>query len=86
MTLGNQDIIKAVDSLSRYQVKTRRYLHENPELSGEEIETSKFLKKEAKKLDLPIKEVEGTGFYAILDTGNPGYRKSRQNSGASYRH
>ena len=72
MTLGNQDIIKAVDSLSRYQVKTRRYLHENPELSGKEVQTSKFLKQQAKESGLSIKEVDGTGFYAILDTNKPG--------------
>ena len=72
MTLGNQDIIKAVDSLSRYQLKIRRYLHENPELSGKEVQTSKFLKQQVKESGLSIKEVDGTGFYAILDTNKPG--------------
>ena len=54
MTLGNQDIIKAVDSLSRYQLKIRRYLHENPELSGKEVQTSKFLKQQVKESGLSI--------------------------------
>lgn len=72
MTISNEVILNSVEEINNYLINTRRYLHENPELSGEEIETSKFLKKEAKKLDLPIVEVEGTGFYAILDTGNPG--------------
>lgn len=72
MTISNEVILNSVEEINNYLINTRRYLHENPELSGEEIETIKFLKKEAKKLDLPIVEVEGTGFYAILDTGNPG--------------
>lgn len=72
MSISNSEILLAVEDLENYLISTRRYLHENPELSGEEIETSKFLKKEAEKLNLPIVEVEGTGFYAILDTGNPG--------------
>lgn len=47
-------------------------MHEYPELSGEEYETTKFLKNEVNKLGLPIVEVGGTGFYAILDTERPG--------------
>ncbi len=70
--MDNEKLIKAVDSYEDYMIKTRRYLHENPELSGQEINTSKFLKEEVRKLGLPITEVEGTGFYAILDTGRPG--------------
>ena len=72
MTIENQQIIKNVDKLNDYLRNTRRYLHENPELSSKEFETSKFLKEQVKKLGLDIKEVPATGFYAILDTGNRG--------------
>lgn len=72
MAIENKQIIKSVDNLNDYLINTRRYLHENPELSGKEIETSKFLKEQVKELDLDIKEVLGTGFYAILDTGRKG--------------
>lgn len=72
MSISNEEILQSVESLEDYLISTRRYLHENPELSGMEIETSKFLKKEAKKLNLAITEVKGTGFYATLDTGKPG--------------
>jgi amidohydrolase len=72
MTIENQQIIKNVDELNGYLRNTRRYLHENPELSSKEFETSKFLKEQVKKLGLDIKEVPATGFYAILDTGNRG--------------
>ena len=60
--LNNDDIIK-----------TRRYLHENPEVSSKEFETSKYLKKRCKDLGLVVEDVEGsTGFTALLDTGRPG--------------
>lgn len=72
MTLENKLILDSVKGLKDYQVKTRRYLHETPELSGEEYETSKYLKAECEKLGLEIHDVEGTGFYAILDTGKEG--------------
>ena len=72
MTISNEVILNSVADIKDYLVNTRRYLHENPELSGEEYQTSKFLKEEVKKLNLPIKEVDGTGFYAILDTGKAG--------------
>lgn len=72
MTISNEVILNNIADIKSYLINTRRYLHENPELSGEEYQTSKFLKEEVKKLNLPIVEVDGTGFYAILDTGKPG--------------
>jgi amidohydrolase len=47
-------------------------LHEHPELSGQEFETAKFIKAEIAKLGLPVTNVPGTGFYAVLDTHKPG--------------
>ena len=72
MTISNELIINKSDSLGKYLIETRRFLHENPELSGIEYDTSKFLKDEVSNLGLEIKDVGGTGFYAILDTGKPG--------------
>lgn len=72
MTLENKTIIDSVVEEKEFLVNTRRHLHENPELSGEEFETSKFLKNECQKLGLDIHNVDGTGFYAILDTGREG--------------
>lgn len=65
-------LIKDVKERQQKRVKIRRYLHEHPELTSEEVETSNFLKEEIRKLNLEIVEVEGTGFYAILDTKKPG--------------
>lgn len=54
-------------------VNTRRYLHENPEVSSKEFETSKYLKKRCEDLGLIVEDVPGsTGFTALLDTGRPG--------------
>jgi amidohydrolase len=61
--------VQAVDSYIR---EVRGYLHERPELSGQEYETAKFIRKELAKLGLPVTSVPGTGFYAVLDTRRPG--------------
>lgn len=52
----------------------RRYLHQYPELSGEERETATFLAKSLRKLH-PSQLIEGIGGYgmvAIFDSGQPG--------------
>lgn len=57
----------------RETVTLRHYLHQHPEISGKEYETSKFLKEKIEKIGLKIEEVpESTGFIAILNTGIPG--------------
>lgn len=66
------DLSAKVKEVNQYIKDTRGYLHENPELSSKEFNTSKFLQEEAKKCNLPIQLVRGTGFLAILDTGKPG--------------
>ncbi len=58
--------------LKNYTATCRNHLRENPELSGEEIETAKFLKAEIEKLDFKIIDVKGTGFIAVFDTGKAG--------------
>ena len=72
MTLA--DRIKTEIKLNKeYIVKTRRYLHENPEVSSKEFETSKYLKKRCEEIGLIVEDVPGsTGFTALLDTGRPG--------------
>ncbi|WP_073998578.1 amidohydrolase [Anaerococcus urinomassiliensis] len=72
MAIKTKELLTKVNDIENYLIETRRYLHENPELSGKEFETSKFLKNEVQKLGLDIVEVKGTGFYAVLDTGRKG--------------
>ena len=54
-------------------LKTRRYLHEYPEVSSHEYETSNYLKKRCRDLGFIVEDVEGsTGFTALFDTKRPG--------------
>ncbi len=64
--------LELVQQQKEYIVNTRRYLHENPELSAQEFKTAEFLKSEVAKLGLEIKQASTTGFIAILDTKKPG--------------
>lgn len=52
----------------------RRYLHQNPELSGEEHETAAFLAKALRKLNPTalIEGIGGCGMVAVFDSGQPG--------------
>ncbi|MDR3261583.1 MAG: amidohydrolase [Tannerella sp.] len=52
--------------------KIRGYLHENPEKSSQEYETSQFLQREISKLGLLVTPVSSTGFFSVLDTGRTG--------------
>ncbi|MDR0799181.1 MAG: amidohydrolase [Dysgonamonadaceae bacterium] len=64
--------MEKVKSVDAYIRDTRGYLHEHPELSGQEFETAKFIQEEIAQLGLLITKVPGTGFYAVLDTKKPG--------------
>lgn len=77
------EILERVEEIYPKAVEFRRYLHEHPEESSKEFETSKLLKQKAKDLGLVIEELAptdktpqidsaGTGFIAILDTGRIG--------------
>lgn len=61
-----------IDNVLDEAKELRRYLHENPELSNEEFETSKLLKEKCREFGLEIRETENTGFIAVLDTGREG--------------
>lgn len=74
----SQDLIEHVNATMPFAIQKRRYLHENPEVSANEFNTSEYLKAECRKLGLSIENVSkdaisaGTGFIAIFDTGIPG--------------
>ncbi|CAC9933547.1 amidohydrolase [Aedoeadaptatus coxii] len=65
-------IKKQIDVSESEFLSIMKYLHEHPEESGYEFETSTFLKNYAKSLGLDIYDAEGTGFIAVLDTGRKG--------------
>ena len=51
----------------------RHYLHENPELSFQEFNTSRFIKEKLQELNIPILEgITGTSILGELDSGIPG--------------
>ncbi|GFH39792.1 amidohydrolase [Pseudolactococcus insecticola] len=53
-------------------VKIRHYIHENPELSGQEFKTTEFLKNYLENLDIQIlKTGLKTGLVAQIGSGNP---------------
>lgn len=70
--MDNKTLLEKIYAQESYLKATRGYLHQHPELSAKEFETSKFLQAEVSKLGLPITLVKGTGFIALLDTGKPG--------------
>jgi len=54
-----------------WMVKLRRKIHENPELSYEEFETSKLIREELDKLGIPYKHpVAVTGVIGFIGTGS----------------
>jgi amidohydrolase len=54
-------------------LEIRRQLHENPELSFEEFETSKYLKRKLKDWGLEVDATwVKTGFTVVIDSGKPG--------------
>jgi amidohydrolase len=65
-------ILEKVRTLTPYLQEVRGYLHEHPELSGQEIETAQYIRTEIARLGLPVTPVPGTGFYVVLDTKKPG--------------
>lgn len=65
-------IVQGAESLFEKLKLWRRYLHEHPELSFEEVETSKFVVNELKKIDNIFIEtnIGGHGIVATLTTGH----------------
>tara|TARA_Y100001935_G_scaffold217449_1_gene189648 strand:- start:89601 stop:90794 length:1194 start_codon:yes stop_codon:yes gene_type:complete len=52
-----------------YMIQTRRYLHQHPEVSYKEFETTKFIKSELDKLGIPYESPLETGCVGIFEGG-----------------
>jgi len=72
LSAQKEKVLQKVEETNKELKALRGYLHQHPEISGKEFETTKFLQAEIEKLGLPITKVQGTGFYAVLDTKRPG--------------
>ena len=71
-TISNKLLRERASQFVSYVQEVRGYLHENPEVSGREYETSSFLQKELNGMGLPVQRVSETGLLAVLETGRPG--------------
>ena len=59
---GNNEYKK----LAEKAIEDRRHLHQYPELSGEEYETSEFIRKRLEELDIEILDYEPPGVVAFI--------------------
>ncbi len=67
------DIVKAAEKYGDYVIKIRRHLHEHPELSWKEHETSKLIKEELDRIGVPWVVCGGeTGVLATVKGAKPG--------------
>ncbi|MEQ9263764.1 MAG: amidohydrolase, partial [Balneolaceae bacterium] len=63
---------QVLDLVTQYHddmISTRRYLHQHPEVSYKEFETTKFIKSELDKLGIPYESPLETGCVGILKGG-----------------
>lgn len=61
------DVYKIANENKNYIYGLRRYFHQNPELSWEEINTTKKIAEELEKLNIPYKLLPKTGLIATLE-------------------
>ena len=47
-------------------INIRRHIHQNPELSGKEYNTAKFIEKKLKELKIPYKRLAKTGVVGLI--------------------
>ena len=67
------DLWSMVQDNLNYLVSTREYLHKNPELSGQEFNTARFIVNELKKFEVEdIKEIATTGVTGLIKGALPG--------------
>ena len=59
-------ILELTEKYLPYMIETRRYLHQYPEVSYKEFETTKFIKKELDEMGIPFESPLETGCVGIL--------------------
>ena len=68
-----QKLLEAVDRWADYTIELRRQIHENPELSYQEFETSALIANELTRLGIPyVESPVKPGLIATIDSGKPG--------------
>lgn len=66
------DVLNKAKSIEEYIINFRRDLHENPELSGQELRTQGKIIEELDKLGIPYKKAGNTSLIATLKGGKSG--------------
>lgn len=72
IAVSNEVLRAKTAEVSEYVRSMRGHFHRHPEVSGQEYDTSRFLRHELEGLGLPVEVVSETGLIAVLDTGVPG--------------
>lgn len=68
-----QKLLEAIDRWADFTIKIRRQIHENPELSYKEFETSALIANELTRLGIPyVESPVKPGLIATIDSGKPG--------------
>ncbi|WP_405096725.1 amidohydrolase [Oceanobacillus sp. FSL H7-0719] len=70
--MTNIDTLKLAEAIEDYVIDIRRDLHENPEVSGEEVRTMKLIIGELDKLNLKYETVPNGGIISIIEGEQPG--------------
>lgn len=63
------DIRKEVKNIATYIIRLRKHFHKNPELGLQEFETTKKIKEELGRLDIPYYDTAQTGVIATIGKG-----------------
>ncbi len=67
------DLAKKAEEIAPWIVEQRRYFHENPELSFQEVNTTKHIIAELEKLDIPVVSFpDYHGCIGLIQGGKPG--------------
>ncbi len=73
----NDEILKIVNDNTELFIKIRHHLHEYPELSWKEFETSRYIKQFLDSWNIPY-EKAGTNSIVATITGKPDKSKKKQ--------
>lgn len=72
MPVNENIILKKAEEVEKFVIEFRRKLHENPELSNQEFQTSKLIENELINLGLDIKRAGNTSLIATLKGNHKG--------------
>src|SRR5437868_5645624 len=72
--MSKEKIKKLASNYAKEFIEIRRHLHQYPELSYKELETSKFIQQKLSAWDIPFKVMAQTGVAGLIKGKNPDKR------------